>query len=201
MAGSRFGAHIRLWFFFVPVIVVFLMPALPDKALFEIPEAESQSLADTVGDERADEVVAGATGLFRRAFVNTGLLSATVNATRDDTISDGGMSDFAHQWVVNFWRLLFRVFYRAYVMKVWLLGTAAFCLAAFMDGSMRRKIRAAAAGCASPLSFHIAGHGILLVLGVAFAVLIAPVPVLAQYWVVVALVLGALLWKAAASYQ
>jgi hypothetical protein len=38
-------------------------------------------------------------------------------------------------------------------------------------------------------------------LGVAFAVRAAPFPVLAQYWIAVAAILGALLWKAASSFQ
>jgi hypothetical protein len=86
-------------------------------------------------------------------------------------------------------------------MKLWILGTLAFCVAAFVDGSVRRKIKASAAGFASPLSFHLAGHGILMVFGLAFAVLVMPVTVFAQYWIVVAAVLGALLWKASSSYQ
>lgn len=34
-----------------------------------------------------------------------------------------------------------------------------------------------------------------------FGVLVAPVPVLAAYWLIVAVLLGALLWKAAESFQ
>ncbi len=53
----------------------------------------------------------------------------------------------------------------------------------------------------SPLSFHLAGRGILMVFGLAFAVLVAPVPLFAQVWLVMAAVPGALLWKASSSYQ
>ena len=86
-------------------------------------------------------------------------------------------------------------------MKYWLLGVLVFGIAMFIDGTVRRKVRAAAAGYVSPLSFHLAGHGILLVFGVTFTVLIAPVPLLAPYWLAIAASLGALLWKAASSYQ
>jgi len=41
----------------------------------------------------------------------------------------------------------------------------------------------------------------LLVIGTLFGVLVVPVPVLAGYWVAVAALLGALLWKAAESFQ
>lgn len=201
MANSRFVSHVKWWFFIVPIIAVFIMPVIPERTLFEIPDAESRSVVDTVGEARADEAVSHTNLLFKKLFVEPGFLRATMEATRDDTLSDGGVSDFARTWVRNFWLLIYRLLYRAIVMKLWLLGTVVFCLAMFVDGSVRRKIKAAAAGFASPLSFHLAGHGILLIFGVAFAVLVAPVPVLAQYWVVVALCLGALLWKAASSYQ
>jgi hypothetical protein len=201
MANSRFVSHVKWWFFIVPIIAVFVMPAVPDKELFEIPEAESQSVVTTLGEAKADTVVASTNALFKRAFVQSGLVRASLESTRSGEISDGGVSEFAHNWVRNFWLLVYRVIYRATVMKWWLVGTFVFCAAAFVDGSMRRKIKAAAAGFASPLSFHIAGHGILLVFGVAFAVLVAPIAVLAQYWVAIAICLGFLLWKAASSYQ
>ncbi|TDN59024.1 DUF4400 domain-containing protein [Paraburkholderia sp. BL10I2N1] len=201
MAGSRFVSHVKWWFFIVPIIAVFVMPTLPDRSLFEIPDAETQSVVATIGDARADEAVETTNATFRRLFVQTGLMRKTIDATGHDDISDGGVSDFAHTWVHNFWLLIYRLFYRATVMKLWLLGTLVFCTAMFADGTMRRKIRASAAGFASPLSFHLAGHGILLVFGVACAVLVAPVPILAPYWIAVAACLGVLLWKASSSYQ
>ena len=91
--------------------------------------------------------------------------------------------------------------YRAMVMKFWLVGTAFFALAMFVDGTARRKVKASAAGFVSPLSFHLAGHGLLVVLGTLFAVLVVPVPVVAMYWVAVGAMLGALLWKSAESFQ
>lgn len=201
MANSRFVSHVKWWFFIVPIIAVFIMPAIPERSLFEVPDAESKSVVAMVGDVRADVAVRDTNLLFKRLFVTPGFVRATLEATRDDTLSDGGVSDFAHTWVRNFWLLLYRLLYRVIVMKLWLLGTAVFCLAMFVDGSVRRKIKAAAAGMASPLSFHLAGHGILMVFGLAFAVLVAPVPVLAQYWVGISLCLGLLLWKASSSYQ
>lgn len=201
MAGSRFIAHVRWWFFIVPLIAVFVMPAIPDSSLFEIPDAEARSVERTLGEARADGATERTNAAFRRFFVETGVVQTTLAATRGGDVDDGGVSSFARIWVRNFWRLVYRAIYRATVMRVWLLGTLVFCTAAFVDGTVRRKIKAAAAGFASPLSFHLAGHGILLLAGVAFAVLVAPVAVFAQYWIVVAATMGALLWKASSSYQ
>jgi Domain of unknown function (DUF4400) len=201
MSSSRFVAHVRLWFFIVPLLGVFVMPAIPDRSLFDIPAAESDSVSTVLGDERAAETAAHTNALFRHAFVESGVMRATIGATRSRGLNDGGVTDFAHTWVRNFWLLVYRVVYRATVMKHWLTGAAVFCVAAFVDGSMRRKIKASAAGFASPLSFHLAGHGILLVFGTAFAVLVIPIAVLAQCWIAVTACLGMLIWKASSAWQ
>jgi hypothetical protein len=203
MAGSRFFGHIKWWFFTVPIMAVCVMPVIPSPALFEVPETEVQSVTATLGQARADEATEHANALFKDTFVETGLVRKSLHATATATsdIGDAGASDFARTWVKHFWMLIYRTTYRLTVMKLWLVGTIAFGAAAFVDGTVRRKIKAAAAGFASPLSFHLAAHGILLIFGVTFAVLIVPVPVLAQYWVGVSVVLSMLLWRAASSYQ
>ncbi|KVK86647.1 DUF4400 domain-containing protein [Burkholderia sp. MSMB1498] len=201
MAGSRFVGHIKMWFFFVPLLSVVLMPAAPDSSLFEISDTEAESVVASLGEARTVDAIEATNRVFKRYFVETGLVQASMESTGESQIEDGGVSNFANRWVHNFWHLVYRMIYRLTVMKYWLLGTLVFCVAMFIDGTARRKVRAAAAGYVSPLSFHLAGHGILLVFGVAFTVLIAPVPLLAPYWLAIAGCLGALLWKAASSYQ
>jgi hypothetical protein len=201
MAGSRFFGHIKWWFFTVPILAVCVMPVIPSSEPFEVSDAEAQSVAATIGLARADLATEHANSLFRNTFVDTGLVRKSLQATTSSDISDAGANDFARTWVRRFWMLIYRAAYRLTVMKLWLPGTVAFGAAAFVDGTVRRKIKAAAAGFASPLSFHLAAHGILLIFGVTLAVLIVPVPVLAEYWIGVAVVLSLLLWKAASSYQ
>ena len=200
--ASRFGSHIKIWFLLVPVLAIAVMPAIPERSLFEVPEAESRSLVGSVGQERADSAVREANAVFRRAFVENGLMHRTLNASGDVRgLNDGGFSSFAHTWTENFWLLVYRMMFRAMVMKMWIVGTLLFALGMFVDGTARRKIKASAAGFVSPLSFHLAGHGLLIVTGTLFGVLVAPIPVLTGYWVAVAALLGALLWKAAESFQ
>ncbi|SAL81030.1 hypothetical protein AWB67_05743 [Caballeronia terrestris] len=200
--ASRFGSHIKIWFLVVPVLAIAVMPAIPQRSLFELPEAESRSLVGSVGQERADNAVRQANAAFRRAFVDNGLLHRTLNASGNvGGLNDGGFSSFAHTWTENFWLLVYRMMFRAMVMKMWIVGTLLFALGMFVDGTARRKIKASAAGFVSPLSFHLAGHGLLIVTGTLFGVLVVPIPVLAGYWVAVAALLGALLWKAAESFQ
>ncbi|MEW6346272.1 MAG: DUF4400 domain-containing protein [Paraburkholderia sp.] len=200
-SGSRFFGHIKWWFFTVPVIAMCVMPAIPSPDLFVVSDEEASSVSATIGAARADEATKNANTLFRRVFVDPGIVRTTLQATSASEVNDAGASDFARTWVRHFWMLVYRAVYRLTVMKLWLLGTVAFGVAAFVDGTVRRKIKAAAAGFVSPLSFHLAAHGILLVFGVTLSVLIVPVPVLAEYWIGVAVCLALLLWKAASSYQ
>ncbi|KXV16536.1 hypothetical protein CR51_01025 [Caballeronia megalochromosomata] len=200
--ASRFGSHLKVWFLLVPVLSIAVMPAIPERSLFEVPQTESRSLVESVGQARADDAVRQANQAFRHAFVDSGLLHRTLNASGDVRgLNDGGFSAFAHSWTENFWLLVYRMMFRAMVMKMWIVGTLLFALGMFIDGTARRKIKASAAGFVSPLSFHLAGHGLLLVTGTLFGVLVVPIPVLAGYWVAVAALLGALLWKAAESFQ
>ncbi|KDR38420.1 hypothetical protein BG61_40820 [Caballeronia glathei] len=202
MMASRFGSHLKLWFVLVPVLAIAVMPAIPERSLFEVPDAETASLVASIGQERADLAVRSANEVFRRAFVDNGLLQRTLSASGTvGGMNDGGFSTFAHTWTENFWLLVYRMLFRTMVMKLWIFGTLMFALGMFVDGTARRKIKASAAGFVSPLSFHLAGHGLLLVIGTLFGVLVVPVPVLAGYWVAVAALLGALLWKAAESFQ
>jgi hypothetical protein len=200
--ASRFGSHLRIWFLLVPVLAITVMPAIPDRKLFEIPDAETDSLVASVGQERADAAIRSANDLFRRSFVDNGIVHRTLIASGNvGALNDGGFSSFAHTWTENFWLLAYRMMFRAMVMKMWIVGTLLFAFGMFIDGTARRKIKASAAGFVSPLSFHLAGHGLLLVTGTLLGVLVAPVPVLAGYWLAVAALLGALLWKAAESFQ
>ena len=46
--ASRFGSHLKVWFLLVPVLSIAVMPAIPERSLFEVPEAETE-FADLVG--------------------------------------------------------------------------------------------------------------------------------------------------------
>ncbi|MCG5077240.1 DUF4400 domain-containing protein [Paraburkholderia tagetis] len=188
----------KWWFFVVPLLASVLLPIIPDDGLFAISDAESQSAVQALGDERAQTSVDTTNVLFRRFFVSTGAVAATLSGGGDGFDADG-TRDFARGWARHFWMQTYRALYRAVVMKAWLAGTIVLCMAAWVDGTMRRRIRAAAAGFASPLSFHLAMHGVLVVLGCAFVVLVLPVSLIAQWWTILAIFLPLLLWIVSSS--
>ncbi|WP_322105996.1 DUF4400 domain-containing protein [Paraburkholderia sp. J41] len=198
-SGSRFVSHVKWWFFVLPLLACVILPAVPDRALFEISDAESQSVARALGDDRAAAAVDTTNASFRRMFVNTGAVQATLDAGGDDELDADGMHSFARTWARQFWMLIYRAIYRAVVMHTWLAGILLLCIAATVDGAVRRKIRAAAAGFASPLKFHLAVHALLVTAGIAFVVLLLPVPLVAQSWTALAVLLPLLLWVANSS--
>ncbi|WP_028214834.1 DUF4400 domain-containing protein [Paraburkholderia mimosarum] len=194
MASSRFARHVKWWFFVLPLLAAVVLPVVPDRALFEISDLESQSVVDTLGDARAGEAVDSTNVLFRRWFVDSGAVRATMSARSHDDLDADGMGGFARDWARQFWMLVYRALYRALVMHAWLAGILVLGMAAAIDGAVRRKIRAAAAGMASPLSFHLAMHALLMLLGSAFVVLLLPVPLIAQCWTLLAVLLPLLIW-------
>ena len=194
MASSRFARHVKWWFFVLPLLAAVVLPVVPDRALFEISDLESQSVVDTLGEARASEAVDSTNVLFRRWFVDSGAVRATMSARSHDDLDADGMGGFARDWARQFWMLVYRALYRALVMHVWLAGILVLGMAAAIDGAVRRKIRAAAAGMASPLSFHLAMHALLMLLGSAFVVLLLPVPLIAQCWTLLAVLLPSLIW-------
>lgn len=198
-SSSRFVRHLKWWFLVLPVLACVCLPVVPMQSLFEISDAESQSVVHVLGDERAGAAVDETNALFHRLFIETGAVQATMRTDEGGDLDDDGVRSFMHTWVKQFWMLLYRALYRAVVMHAWLAGLVVLCFAATMDGTVRRKIRAAAAGFASPLSFHLAVHALLLTLGCAVAVLLLPVPIVAQCWAAMAVLLPLLLWIASSS--
>jgi hypothetical protein len=201
--ASRFATHIRLWFFFVPLLAVTVGPAIPEDRLFVIDPLETDSVMATLGSDGANAVMEQANSRFHAWFIDTDIVGKMVNGVRspDKFASDAGVVAFAELWVRHFWLLIFRVIYRLGVLQNWAGGLAVFTFAMFVDGSVRRKIKASAAGFASPLSFHVAWHGLFMLAGATLLVLFLPLPLIATFISVGVLIGGGLARKAAESFR
>jgi hypothetical protein len=178
-----------------------IMPVIPNQDLFKITDAESDSVTTLLGVDTAQQAVTETNDKFRTWFVDSGALRATLRASDRSSIYRKRVDDFPVRWVHNFWHMIYRMIYRAMVMKDWWFGTFVMALAAFVDGGVRRKVRAATGAPAGPLSFHVAAHGLLLSSGVVMTALIVPVPIVATFWAVVSAIVIVLMWRIAASYQ
>src|ERR1700754_2069229 len=132
---------------------------IPDRALFEIPKVQSDSVVATLGEDRAAQAVDRADTLFHHAFVDSGITHSTVTATRT-----GGVASFAiHVCAQLLASCLPRRLPRDGDETPAVRYDGAFS-ASVCRRNNAPQIKASTAGFASPLSFHIAGHSILLVM-------------------------------------
>ncbi|RDK06102.1 DUF4400 domain-containing protein [Cupriavidus lacunae] len=202
MSNSRFVSHLRLWLIVTPVLLATLAPILPDDRHFEIDTAEQASVEALFGGDRANDLASRANERFRRWFVDSGAIRRSyAGSANQSLISDGGTAGIASAWLRHLWMELYRAIYRATVAGHWAWGALCFAAAMLNDGAVQRRIRAAAAGVASPVGFHLAAHGLLVALGVSASALLLPLSLPASAWTVATACVGVLAWHLAASFH
>ena len=202
MANSRFASHVRLWLIFAPLMICTVAPFMKDEKAFEISEAEQASVERTLGQDKADIAVSLANARFHRWFIQTGAVKASFSGSDSQTVvSDGGAAAVGRGWMEHFWLTIYRAVYRAAVAHHWLFGAIVIFVALFNDGSVSRKIRAAGAGFANPVTFHVAAHGLMLCFGFGASALLLPVSLLATWWTFGVYLVGLLCWRLAASFH
>lgn len=200
MADSRFASHARLWLLVAPLLLGFVVPMLPDDGRFDLSAAERLSVVSTLGAPKEGRVVEQANARFQRWFVDTGAVGFFHEDRRETTpIRDGGAAEMTARWLAHFWSNLYRAVYRATVMQAWLPGLLMILFAAINDGAVHRRIRAAAARMASPVSFHLAAHGFLLILGLGASALLLPFTLHAEMCAMATIAFAVLGWRMAAS--
>ncbi len=202
MSNSRFASHLRLWLVVTPVLLATLAPMLPDDRHFEIDTAEQSSVESVFGEEKASDLASRASEQFRSWFVDSGAIRRSYAGAANQTlVSDGGSAGIASHWMRHLWMEMYRAIYRATVAGNWVWGTLFFMAAMLNDGAVQRRIRAAAAGVASPVGFHLAAHGLLVTFGVSGSALLLPMSLPASVWTGAAVCIGALTWRLAATFH
>lgn len=192
----------RLWLVVAPALLAMLSPMLPDDRHFEIDAAEQASVEAVFGEAQAGDLASSANARFRAWFVDSGTIRRSyMGSTNPTLISDGGAAGFAEGWMRHFWMESYRAIYRATVAGNWVWGALFFAAAMLNDGAVQRRIRAAAAGVASPVGFHLAAHGLLVALGISASALLLPLSLPASAWTVATACVGVLAWRLAASFH
>lgn len=200
--ASRFVSHVRLWLLVAPLMICATAPFLPNQDDFEVSSAEQVSVARVLGNARADSAVAAANDRFVRWFVQTGVVKATFSGSDTETmLSDGGAATFGRHWMRNFWLTIYRAIYRASVAQYWAFGGAVLLIALLNDGAVSRRIRAASAGFANPVTFHVAAHGLLVCFGFGASALLLPLPIVAYWWTAGVATVGLLSWRLASAFH
>ncbi|WP_244789411.1 DUF4400 domain-containing protein [Cupriavidus pauculus] len=200
--ASRFVSHVRLWLLVAPLMICATAPFLPNQADFEVSSAEQSSVAKVLGDARADRAISVANGRFVHWFVETGAVKASFSGSDSETLlSDGGAATFGRHWMRNFWLMIYRAIYRASVAQYWAFGGAVLLVALLNDGAVSRRIRAASAGFANPVTFHVAAHGLLVCFGFGASALLLPLPIFAYWWTAGVAAVGLLSWRLASAFH
>lgn len=200
--ASRFVSHVRLWLLVAPLMICATAPFLPNQDEFEVGGAEQSSVAKVLGASRADRAVSAANERFVRWFVETGAVKASFAGSDSETmLSDGGAATFGRHWMRNFWLMIYRAIYRASVAQYWAFGGAVLLMALLNDGAVSRRIRAASAGFANPVTFHVAAHGLLVCFGFGASALLLPLPIVAYWWTAGVSIVGLLSWRLASAFH
>lgn len=202
MSNSRFVSHMRLWLVVTPVLLATLVPLLPESARFEVDAAEQASVESVFGEDRAIALADRANQRFRDWFVDSGLIRRSfAGSNNQSVVGDGGSAGFAAGWMQRFWMELYRAVYRTTIAGNWGWGAVIFAGAMLNDGAVQRRIRAAAAGVASPVGFHLAAHGLLAAMGLSAVAMLLPFSLPAWVWTLAVAGVGGLSWHLAASFH
>ncbi|BDB30066.1 MULTISPECIES: DUF4400 domain-containing protein [Cupriavidus] len=202
MANSRFVSHVRMWMLAAPLMICAIAPFIQDDAVFEVSEAEQGSVEHVLGQPKADKATMLANDRFDRWFVRSGALRASFSGSDANTaLPDAGASEFGRGWMRHFWLTIYRAVYRSAVAHYWLFGGMVLLAALLNDGAVSRRIRAAGAGFANPVTFHVAAHGLLLCFGFGASALLLPISLLAYWWTLGVCLVGLLSWRLAASFH
>lgn len=202
MANSRFVSHVRMWMLAAPLMICAIAPFIQDDTVFEVSEAEQGSVEHVLGQPKADKATMLANDRFDRWFVRSGALRASFSGSDANTaLPDAGASEFGRGWMRHFWLTIYRAVYRSAVAHYWLFGGMVLLAALLNDGAVSRRIRAAGAGFANPVTFHVAAHGLLLCFGFGASALLLPISLLAYWWTLGVCLVGLLSWRLAASFH
>lgn len=175
---------------------------LSDDEHFVVSLAEQRSVDAVLGETAADLAAQSANQRFQRWFVESGAVKFSVaGAAGDNALPDGGTAELGMTWVRHLWMTLYRALYRAAVAHHWLIGGLLLLAATLNDGAVSRRIKAAVAGFANPVSFHVAAHGLLVTFGVGTSALLLPGPLVAYWWTGGTALIGLLSWRLAASFH
>lgn len=208
MAKSHRGA-VAIWWFVAAVIVLEFVAVLlfvPSRHVARYNNAERVSVAAGLGAQAEHYVLESANRWYRITLIDTGMTAALNdflfgNYTPPVSNPNESVTNYAHDRVATFWRLLYALYYRVALIWLWIPYLLPLAIPALVDAAMERKVRQWRFSFVSPMTRAVAaraGGALVMALGV---VLMIPlhVPPLA-YPLLVAALLGTT-WMRVANLQ
>lgn len=204
MAGSsNIGQHALLWLL-LPIVLVFVVPAVPDLHLDRLSRAEIAGNERLLGIAAEQAAQTRATDLFERLFVRDGLLNRSFAMFAPAHAEPGSVAterSSAAGYLKRLWWTVFKGCYRFEIALSWFVGAGIVVAAAFLDGTMRRRIKSYEFGYSSPVAFHFSSHGLVALSGLLLAMPFLPFGIEQWAWPLLIAGVAFVAWKVAESYQ
>ena len=203
---NSFVGHSLFWLLAVPFALVLAYPA------FLVTDAEEVVPGDEIAalvlrGREPDEVNRAANLKFRRWFVDTGAVNASLGYFAPNT-HDGAVplsneyAGFAAHWIRSLWKITYRAIWRwVAFFDLFVALLAAIALPCFVDGLVQREKKLYTFGHHNPVYFYTAKHGVILMLGLSMTLPWLPLPLSYPLWAAIAAVVGAMSWFVAANFQ
>lgn len=202
---NQFARHGLLWIWVLPLVLVLIMPAFVSKDSLSVPPTETQLLHDLGQD--VGEVTQRADAMFRSLFVDSGIVQGVRKTLGATYISDAPLmikraAKAAMGYQENFWTMTYRAIWRlSGLWPTFLALGLAFVLPALVDGAVARAKKADTFQASNPVFFWMAGHSVVMVLGLFFLLPLLPIAIsMPVLYGTVACVSGAL-WMTASHFQ
>lgn len=149
---------------------------------------EISSIKLAFGTAKADEIVSDSSGIYRRLFIDTKVLTEenklyTKSDDREGTV--GGftaaparsMSNLTNGYLRALSVNVYGLFIRWNIFLHWSIFILPFIMAAFVDGFVTRKIKFAQFGFISPMAYSFSMHIILFLTFIPLLYLVMPLPI------------------------
>lgn len=202
---SRFVRHVVLWALAAPAALLLAAPAFMGPDAYGLRQAEILAAERIYGREAHARLKSAADQAFRRLFIDSGAVGWSMRVfvvNREGPLgTERAAGTVSARWIEAFWLALYQGLYRATLAAQWLWAALALTLAAFADGLAARAIRRSGWGYNNPYAFHVAAHGLIALLGAAFAFLFMPVAVHPVVYPAGCAATAFAAWHAAANFQ
>lgn len=201
-SGSKFVSHIRLWVILIPILMITFVPLFSQPWVYVLSKTEINSNINVFGTSEHTLIQEKTDSQFTRWFIDTNLYGKSISNKGGGNMKVAEISnDFVRDYFVNFWKMIYRAMYRYNVAWQWLAGGIILIGAAIFDGWQMRNIKKHSIGIGNPLAVHFVLHSFFLLVGSAVTLLFFPIAIVPAVWGGGILLLAAVCWKLAESFQ
>ena len=181
------GKHSLLWIILILFCVLGLPAISTPKDIMTRVVQELSMIEGALGKDETAKVTSSATSVYNGLFVETGFVKASRKflvgegeKEKSESLFGSSVKTVAartNDYVIGFSALCYAMLVRLAICLAWLPYIAPFFVAVMVDAAVRRKIKFATFGHASPIRFAAAAHVMIVVVFLPLLYLVVPIPV------------------------